>query len=347
MSYRSTKSKEELPARAARLSLFVSLFLAVVILAAPTPAPAEVSVGISVTIGPPALPVYAQPVCPGPGFIWTPGYWAWDPDFGYYWIPGVWVPAPFVGALWTPGYWAWSNGVYIWNEGYWGPEVGFYGGINYGFGYTGSGYYGGYWRGGRYYYNRTINNISVTNITTVYSKRVRNVRPAGASFHGGRGGTIARPTSEQLAAARQQRASLTGEQRHHIQIARGDTNQRATANRGRPAIAATQKPGEFKGHGVIRSSRAGAPYRAPEGRQAAPRERVRTPRPATMQPPATRPERITPQTQRRESERVAPGIPRQEHERGFNEPRPQRQRPKPAKQSPQKENEMSERRGHR
>jgi hypothetical protein len=51
-----------------RLSLFVSLCL-IVMLAAPVASPAQVSVGVSVTFGPPALPVYAQPLCPGPGFI--------------------------------------------------------------------------------------------------------------------------------------------------------------------------------------------------------------------------------------------------------------------------------------
>ena len=30
-------------------------------------------VGVSVTIAPPALPVYEQPLCPGDGYIWTPG----------------------------------------------------------------------------------------------------------------------------------------------------------------------------------------------------------------------------------------------------------------------------------
>src|SRR5579884_3207961 len=53
---------------------------------------------VSVRFGPPALPVYAQPVCPGPGYMWTPGYWAWSDDAGYYWVPGTWVVAP-VGML--------------------------------------------------------------------------------------------------------------------------------------------------------------------------------------------------------------------------------------------------------
>ena len=91
-------------------------------------------VNISVGIAPPALPVYEQPACPAAGYIWTPGYWAWDQD--YYWVPGVWVPPPRVGLLWTPAWWGWNNGAYVFNQGYWGPRVGFYGGINYGWGYT-------------------------------------------------------------------------------------------------------------------------------------------------------------------------------------------------------------------
>jgi len=98
---------------------------------------AQISVGISVRVAPPALPVYEQPVCPGPGHMWTPGYWAWNDDAGYYWVPGTWVVAP-VGLLWTPGYWGWHEGVYGWHRGYWGPHIGFYGGVNYGFGYGGS-----------------------------------------------------------------------------------------------------------------------------------------------------------------------------------------------------------------
>src|ERR1017187_7758669 len=116
------------------------------------PASSYAGVFISVGFAPPVLPVYEQPPCPQEGFMWTPGYWAYGDD-GYYWVPGTWVRAPFVGALWTPGYWGWGNGVYAWNAGYWGPRIGFYGGVNYGFGYTGIGYYGGYWNGGVFSYN--------------------------------------------------------------------------------------------------------------------------------------------------------------------------------------------------
>jgi hypothetical protein len=84
---------------------------------------AQVSIGISINIEPPPLPVYDQPVIPGPGYLWTPGYWAWNADIDdYYWVPGTWVLPPEPGVLWTPGYWAWNDdGAYVFNDGYWGP----------------------------------------------------------------------------------------------------------------------------------------------------------------------------------------------------------------------------------
>ena len=114
-------------------------------------------IGVSVNIAPPELPVYEQPICPGDGYIWTPGYWAWDGE--YYWVPGTWVLAPQPGFLWTPGYWGWGGAGFIFNEGYWGPTVGFYGGINYGFGYFGHGYEGGRWQNGHFFYNTAVNRV--------------------------------------------------------------------------------------------------------------------------------------------------------------------------------------------
>src|SRR6202451_4850194 len=77
---------------------------------------------VAITIGTPALPVYEQPVCPGDGYIWTPGYWAYDYDVSdYYWVPGTWVLAPQPGFFWTPGYWGWGGDRFLFHEGYWGP----------------------------------------------------------------------------------------------------------------------------------------------------------------------------------------------------------------------------------
>ena len=82
---------------------------------------------------PPELPEYSQPDCPGDGYLWTPGYWSYAPQ-GYYWVPGAWARPPEVGFLWTPGYWGYVGGRYRYNYGFWGRHIGYYGGVNYGFG---------------------------------------------------------------------------------------------------------------------------------------------------------------------------------------------------------------------
>jgi hypothetical protein len=134
--------------------------------------------------------LYEQPPIPGPGYMWTPDYWASGP-YGYFWVPGTWVEPPTIGLLWTPGYWGWRDGIYVWNAGYWGPHVGFYGGVNYGFGYGGVGYEGGRWENGMFAHNRSVNNLGSVSITHVYEKAVV-VEPGAirVSFNGGSGGTM-------------------------------------------------------------------------------------------------------------------------------------------------------------
>src|SRR6267154_189310 len=131
----------------------IILFIVAVTMLSVTKLHAQVSVGVSVRAGfaPPAIPVYVQPPCPVDGYLWQPGYWAWDPDEDdYYWVPGVWIAPPEFGFYWTPCYWGFDNGVYLFHDGYWGPQVGFYGGINYGGGYFGVGFAGGGWYGDRF-----------------------------------------------------------------------------------------------------------------------------------------------------------------------------------------------------
>jgi hypothetical protein len=254
--------------------LFQVLFLALSLscLALPNPTLAQVSVGISVRIGPPPLPVYVQPICPGPDYIWVPGYWAWGPD-GYYWVPGTWVLAPEPGLFWTPGWWGFAGGVYVWHPGYWGLHVGFYGGINYGFGYFGIGYVGGEWRGRHFYYNRAMTNVNVNVVRNVYVNRtvVRNLYVENrVSYNGGTHGVNARPTRDEQHWDRERRYQRTSEQNRHDMEARNNRELHYSNNRGHPPVVATQRPGEFSGPGVVHPG-----ARSNEGRPPATENRPR------------------------------------------------------------------------
>jgi hypothetical protein len=227
------------------------VLFALVMVCIPARSSAQISVGVAVHIGPPALPVYEQPICPAAGYLWTPGYWAYGPD-GYYWVPGTWVMAPTVGFLWTPGYWGWGGGGYLWHAGYWGPHVGFYGGINYGFGYGGVGFVGGRWNGGVFAYNTAVMHVNTTVIHTTYVDRtvVHTETVNRVSFNGGTGGVNARPNSAELAAEHEHHVAPTAMQTQHEHTASTNRALLASENHGKPAIAATAKPGEFN-HGVV------------------------------------------------------------------------------------------------
>ena len=224
-------------------SLGLLLFTAA-IFGTPAASHAQIAVGVSVRIGPPVLPVYAQPICPGPGYIWTPGYWAYGDD-DYYWVPGTWVMAPEPGFLWTPGYWGFAEGVYVWHGGYWGPHVGFYGGINYGYGYTGVGFYGGEWRGREFVYNRAVTNVNVTVIHNYYNRTVVVNNVNRVSFNGGPHGIQARENEHERMAAREHHVEARHEQIEHEHAARADRSQWASVNHGRPAVAASGRAGDF------------------------------------------------------------------------------------------------------
>jgi WXXGXW repeat (2 copies) len=212
------------------------------------PASAFAGVFISVGFAPPVLPVYEQPPLPAPGYIWTPGYWAYG-DAGYYWVPGVWVQPPGVGLLWTPGYWGFAGGFYGWHPGYWGAHVGFYGGVNYGFGYGGIGFFGGEWRGGVFAYNSAVANFGGVHVTNVYENRTivnQNtiVNANHASFNGG-AGIQARPTPGEMQAANESHVAATANQTQHESFAAHDRSQLASVNHGTPGTMASSSVNSY------------------------------------------------------------------------------------------------------
>ena len=213
----------------------------------PAPAPAYVAPAVDVelhaTEAPPPLPEYEQPAAPDEGYLWTPGYWGW------------------------------GGSSFIFYNGYWGPTVGFYGGINYGFGYFGHGFEGGRWDGGHFFYNRAVSNVNVTVIHNVYETKV-DVRTDVHVSYNGHGGIDARPTSQEEAAAHERHIAPVAAQTAHINAARENTALRASANHGKPPITATARPGELNDRGASNgASRGGTvvhPKDLPPAERAAP-----------------------------------------------------------------------------
>jgi len=244
---------------------FKSLLLVTTMLASPlavlAPVPAAAQIEISVQVAPPILPVYVQPPMPGDGYVWTPGYWAYT-DAGYYWVPGTWVEPPEVDVLWTPPYWGWLDGSYYFHDGYWGQTVGFYGGVDYGFGYGGDGYQGGRWQGGHFFYNRTVNNFGSVRIANAYSSRVTVQNHSHVSFNGGAHGLRTQPTEAQLAAVHGHHVPGTSVQASHAAAAGRNPQMAASHNHGHPSIAATAHAGRFEGPGVV-AAHASAGHIAP------------------------------------------------------------------------------------
>jgi WXXGXW repeat (2 copies) len=226
------------------------------------PASSFAGVFISVGFAPPVLPVYEQPPCPEPGWLWTPGYWAYGDD-GYYWVPGSWVPAPYEGALWTPPYWGWSSGLYMFHPGYWGRHVGYYGGVNYGFGYMGIGFVGGEWHGREFAYNtavvrvnRTVIRNTYVNETIVHNTTIVNNHVA---YNGGPGGIRHDPRPEERVAVRDQHMAPTSFQQQHIEAARSDRSLYVKNNGGRPQTLAVERPLSGGGHGAAPNMRQNQP----------------------------------------------------------------------------------------
>jgi hypothetical protein len=207
-------------------------------------------VDFSVNIAPPVMPVYEQPLCPVAGYIWTPGYWAYDND--YYWVPGVWVPPPRVGLLWTPPWWGWNNGAYVFNQGYWGPHVGFYGGINYGYGYFGDGYWGGRWEGNAFRYNTAVTRVNNTVIHNTYVDRNvvnKEVNRSHTSFNGPNGVKAEATAEQKAAAANAKKVGPTSQQLSRQQAASKDQNLRASVNKGNPNNEAIKSFNKSEGAG--------------------------------------------------------------------------------------------------
>jgi len=192
---------------------------------------------------PPTLPDYEQPPCENDGYIWQPGYWAYNNrNLDYCWIPGIWIAPPRPEVLWTPPYWGYEGGGYHFHQGYWAHEVGYYGGINYGFGYTGHGFYGGEWREGRFNYNTVYVRINPAMVHHNYEiRRVEILHEHNRPSFNGPRGVLIKPTHEELVEMNRVHIRPTREQVLHTKVSFSDRNQFAKINHGEPRFLSMNK----------------------------------------------------------------------------------------------------------
>jgi hypothetical protein len=73
---------------------------------------------VLVAQAPPPVRVESQTVTPGPGYVWTSGYWRWT-GTAYVWVAGTWVIRPRPAAVWVEGHWVRRPGGWTYTPGHW------------------------------------------------------------------------------------------------------------------------------------------------------------------------------------------------------------------------------------
>jgi hypothetical protein len=74
--------------------------------------------GVVVAYAPPPPRYAVVGVAPGPGYVWTEGFYDYHGS-SYAWVPGRWQRPPRAHAVWVPGEWARSGRGYAFHRGYW------------------------------------------------------------------------------------------------------------------------------------------------------------------------------------------------------------------------------------
>src|SRR5262245_55632880 len=74
--------------------------------------------GAYVRYGPPAPRYGAGGYAPGPGYVWTDGYWDWR-GRDWHWMSGSWVRPPRPRAVWVTPRWYQDGRHWRFRRGYW------------------------------------------------------------------------------------------------------------------------------------------------------------------------------------------------------------------------------------
>jgi hypothetical protein len=217
--------------------------------------------------------------------------------------------------------------------------VGFYGGVNYGYGYTGSGYQGGRWDHGVFNYNRSVSNVNTRVVHNVYNATViNNTHVTRVSFNGGPNGVAARPTPAEMKTQAGPHAGATPAQLQHEHAALATPAMRASVNHGAPRIPASPEPMPAAAHArneaapaheqpAARAPEPQAMRAPPPARETAAPERHAQARPEEGPRPQPQAQQARPQAPRPEEapHQVRPPAPRPEE--APQQARPQSPRP--------------------
>ncbi len=77
---------------------------------------ADVGVRIEIGVPPPAPRIEVVPA-PRAGYVWAPGYWAWN-GHRHTWVSGRWIVARR-GYHWVPEHWERHDGRWLYAQGRW------------------------------------------------------------------------------------------------------------------------------------------------------------------------------------------------------------------------------------
>ena len=83
---------------------------------ASTAGTALAQINVNISLAPPAPQFETMPAT-APGYVWAPGYWAWNND-RYLWVRGRSIPHR-AGYRWEPDRWDQRNGNYYRSAGRW------------------------------------------------------------------------------------------------------------------------------------------------------------------------------------------------------------------------------------
>ena len=73
---------------------------------------------VVVRYGPPVPRYGVVGVAPGPGFVWTEGFYDWRGG-SYAWVPGRWMRPPRRNAVWVRSEWVQGPHGYVLHRGHW------------------------------------------------------------------------------------------------------------------------------------------------------------------------------------------------------------------------------------